>query len=249
MVCSRTASTSRLTRGMPSASAPDRPARRSTARSTETVVCVCAISTIGWPALAASARASRTTAGSRLAGTACLHRPSPPAFSSMRRSKMLAHAGLGPDEIDGQLRVPRNIPVADEHRDVGGEALGAERGGSERSRHREEDHRAALGRGEDRAALAAGNVARDTTVTSAGRAAFGRGDGARDSMIGSRASAITTSSTRPCKPPADVAASRIRASASCGTTPMIVPAPATRAAAADSEPLLPAAPIIATTGA
>jgi hypothetical protein len=63
-VVSRTASTSRLTQGMPSASAPDRPQIRSSARSTETVVCVRAISMTGSAARSASILALRTTCGS-----------------------------------------------------------------------------------------------------------------------------------------------------------------------------------------
>ncbi len=60
----RTASTSRFTQGMPSESAPRTPASRSTARSTDTVVCERARSTTGCPALAASARARRTVPAS-----------------------------------------------------------------------------------------------------------------------------------------------------------------------------------------
>ena len=51
----RTQSTRRLTQGVPSASAPSRPASRSVARSTDTVVCCWAIRTIGRPTLRASA--------------------------------------------------------------------------------------------------------------------------------------------------------------------------------------------------
>ena len=65
-VWSRTASTSRFTSGMPSASAPDSPPSLSTARSTETVVWARAIATIGSPAWLASLLASRTTCGSML---------------------------------------------------------------------------------------------------------------------------------------------------------------------------------------
>ena len=73
-----------------------------------------------------------------------------------------------------------------------------------------------------------------TTVTSAGPPA------ARvlaASPTGSRASATTISSTRPS------ASRSSAASASVGTTPITLAAPARRAAAADSEPLLPAAPM------
>src|SRR6266705_3181107 len=58
---------------------------------------------------------------------------------------------------------------------------------------------------------------------------------------GSVASATTTRSVRP-------AARSAAASRSCGTTPITRLAPARLAAAADSEPLLPAAPSTATTG-
>ena len=68
----RTASTSRFTHGMPSGSAPRTPARRSTARSTDTVVCDRARSTTGRPAFAASRRALRTTRGSRFSFPATL---------------------------------------------------------------------------------------------------------------------------------------------------------------------------------
>ncbi len=68
---------------------------------------------------------------------------------------------MGPHEVEGQLGVARDVAVADHHGHVGGQPLGTERGGTERGRHREEDHRAAfLGR-EDRAALAAGDVHAD----------------------------------------------------------------------------------------
>ena len=84
-----------------------------------------------------------------------------------------------------------------------------------------------------------------TTVTAAGPPADAM---ALETPTGSRASAMTTSSTRPCSPSAATVSRSSSASASCGTTPMIVPAPARRAAAADSEPLLPAAPRMTTTG-
>ena len=61
----RTASSSRLTQGVPSGSAPDSPASRSVARSTDTVVCCRASRTIGRPALRARLLAFRTVAGSR----------------------------------------------------------------------------------------------------------------------------------------------------------------------------------------
>src|SRR6476620_8596294 len=61
----RTASTRWLTHGTFSWSAPARPARRSVARSTDTVVWLRARSTTGLPARRARLRARRTVAGSR----------------------------------------------------------------------------------------------------------------------------------------------------------------------------------------
>ena len=61
----RTASTRWLTHGTFSWSAPESPARRSVARSTETVVWLRARSTTGLPARRARVRARRTVAGSR----------------------------------------------------------------------------------------------------------------------------------------------------------------------------------------
>ena len=72
----RAASASRLTHGVPSGSAPDRPARRSVARSTETVVCCWASFTIGRPTLRARLRARRTVAGSRSSFFVHAHSPS-----------------------------------------------------------------------------------------------------------------------------------------------------------------------------
>ena len=61
----RTASSSWLTQGVPSESAPARPAIRKVARSTETVVWLWASLTTGRPALRASDLALRTVTGSR----------------------------------------------------------------------------------------------------------------------------------------------------------------------------------------
>src|SRR5580704_11256762 len=141
---SRTASASRLTQGMPSSSAPSRPASLSTARSTETVVCVRASSTIGCPARRASSRAWRTMAGSRPslvvtvlpASIAVLPWFLLPAWLLvwfLLRAWLLvdpaveqgAHAGLGPDQVQRQLRVAGHVPVADQHGHVRGHALGA----------------------------------------------------------------------------------------------------------------------------
>lgn len=76
-----------------------------------------------------------------------------------------------------------------------------------------------------------------TTVTSAG--APSAVVTAVDSPTGSRASANATLVARPARS----SASR---SAATGTTPTVRPAPARRAAASDSDPLLPAPPITAT---
>src|ERR1019366_6139386 len=77
-----------------------------------------------------------------------------------------------------------------------------------------------------------------TTVTSAGRPAPATTE---NSASGSRASAITTWSASPLR-------RSTASSASVGTTPMTVRAPARPGAAAGGEPLLPAAPAVATTG-
>src|SRR5215469_12908104 len=117
-VC-RTLSTRWLTHGMPSLSAPARPARRSTARSTETVVCVLAISTIGWPALAASSRASRTIAGSRLSRVCILL----PRFLGVLGDAALKDGpdtGLGPDDVERELCAAGHVTVAHQHRHIGG---------------------------------------------------------------------------------------------------------------------------------
>src|ERR1035441_6087923 len=55
----------------------------------------------------------------------------------------------------------RYVPVSHQHRHVSGEPLRAERGGTEGRGHREEDHGAALGGGQDGTALAAGDVDAD----------------------------------------------------------------------------------------
>src|SRR5919107_416857 len=77
-----------------------------------------------------------------------------------------------------------------------------------------------------------------TTVTSAGPPDAST---AVDNATGSRASASTTASARPA------AVSR-SASDWLGTTPIVRLAPASWAAASDSDPDLPAPPITATTG-
>ena len=71
------------------------------------------------------------------------------------------HAGLGANEIEGELGVAAGVPVADQKRDVGAEALGTEGRSREGRGHREEHHRAALGRSENRSAFAAGDVDAD----------------------------------------------------------------------------------------
>src|SRR5277367_5710292 len=145
---------------MPPSSAPDSPASRSTARSTDTVVWVRASSTIGWPARRASSRASRTTAGSRvsrgvtplamsLTGTA----PSALVLLALvlldAPGEQGAHARLVPDQAEGKVGVAGHVAVPDQHGDVGRDALGAERGGRERGGHGEEDHGAARRGGQD----------------------------------------------------------------------------------------------------
>ena len=108
-------------------------------------------------------------------------------------------------------RRARDVAVADQHRDVGGQPLGAERGGGERGGHREEDDGAAVGGGQDRAALAAGYV--DADDRDVGRAA-GRldGGGQRDRVPG-----VGDRRRRRRRPPR----SSRSASAWCGTTPMV----------------------------
>ena len=174
---------------MPSPSAPSRPASRSTARSTDTVLCVLASSTIGCtrgagqlPGLAPPARDPAAASG---------FQPNGPRASaaypllSPAGPRTAPDAGLGPDQVQRQLRMTRDIPVADQHGHVGGHALGPERGRGERGGHREEDHRAALGGGQHRAALAAGHVHADHGDVGRAAGRLDRG-GQRDRVPGVR---------------------------------------------------------------
>ena len=105
----------------------------------------------------------------------------PPAS---RASNSARTAGIGAQQAHREVGVAGHVAVADQHRDVGGQALGAERGGRERRRHREEDDRAAVGGGQDRAVLAAGHV--DADHGDVGRPAerLGDGLGQRDRVAG-----------------------------------------------------------------
>src|SRR5262249_59917048 len=127
------ATTGWSTRGMPPPGwAPPSPPSRSTARSTDTVVWVRAISTMGWPAVAASSRAWRTTSASSLsAGIACPALISLPGITVTFRRPALEdppHPGLVADQVQREGGMPWYIPVADEHGDVGGYPFGAECG-------------------------------------------------------------------------------------------------------------------------
>ena len=124
-------------------------------------------------------------------------------------------------------------------RDVGGQALGPERGRRERRRHREEDDGAAGRRWRGSAPCSQpGHVdADDGDVGRAARRLHGGGQRDRVAGVGER--------RRRRRAPAARSAS---ASRSTGTTPIVRAAPARRAAASASEPLLPAPPMTATTG-
>ena len=95
----RTASTRWLTHGTFSWSAPDSPARRRVARSTETVVWLLARSTTGLPALRARVRARRTTAGSssRRAG-----RRGDTASTYQDPGSICGHLGLWREDLRGE---------------------------------------------------------------------------------------------------------------------------------------------------
>ena len=122
-----------------------------------------------------------------------------------------AHPGAAAQQVEGVRRVAGDVAVADEHRHVGGQPLGAERGGGERGGHREEDDGAAVGGRQDRAVLAAGHV--DADHGDVGRAA-GRGDrlgeGDRVAGVGER-DLVGEAGAR----------EQARASASIGTTPIV----------------------------
>ncbi len=202
---------------MPSPSAPSSPASRSTARSTDTVVCGVARSTMGCPAdpgqFTGLRDHARGPAGASIppASTSSLSLP-----RVSRASNRRTDPGLGPDQVQREFRMPRHIPVADQHGHVGGHPLGTQRGRAERGGHREEDHRAARRGGQHRAALAAGHV----------HAHHGHGGRAarRPHGVGQRRPGPGRRRSPPGRParPARTAA----ASASVGTTPMTVPAPA-----------------------
>ena len=87
------------------------------------------------------------------------------------RSNSRRTPALVAQQLQGVRRVAGRVAVADQHGHVGGQPLGAQRGGGERGGHGEEDDRAALGGGQDRAALAAGHV--DADDGDVGRAAGG----------------------------------------------------------------------------
>ena len=95
-----------------------------------------------------------------------------------------ADARLGAEEVHCEAGVPGHEAVADQHRDIGGQALGAERRCGERRRHREEDDRAALGGGQDGAVLAAGHVDADDGDVGAAPEPLLDGGGQRDRVAG-----------------------------------------------------------------
>src|SRR6266702_1529982 len=134
------------------------------------------------------------------------------SLSRRPRVEDLADARFGPDQVDGELGVPGRVAVADQHGHVRGDPLGAERGGGEGRGHREEDHRTALSRRQERAALTSRHVDADHGhVGRPARRADRLADADRVGRVGDH---------------------------------HLVG----QAAAADSEPLLPAAPNTATTG-
>ena len=123
-----------------------------------------------------------------------------------------AHRRLAAHQIQRELRVAGHVPVADQHGHVRGQPLGAQRGGGETRRHREEDHRAAVGGGQDRAVLAAGHVHADhgDVGRPAQRRGHRRGQRHRVAGVGEH------HRRRPGRP----ATSRSR-SAALGTTPTV----------------------------
>ena len=156
-----------------------------------------------------------------------------------RRSNRRAHPRVPAQQRQRVVGVAGHVAVADQHRHVGGQALGAERGGAERRRHREEDHRAAVGGGQDRAVLAAGHV--DADDGDVGRAA-GRcdGRGQRDRVAGVGDRDLVGEPGAVQQVGLGLGAARRR---SCGARRRRC------AAASDSEPDLPAPPITTTTAA
>ena len=157
--------------------------------------------------------------------------------TSSRRSNSARTPGCSRSSSMAYVGVPGDVAVADQHRDVGGQPLGAQRRRRERRRHREEDDRAPR-RVARIAPPSQPGTSTQTTVTSAGPPTAATTASRR--AIGSRASATTTSSARPDS-------RRRAASSSLGTTPTVRRAPALRAAARLSEPDLPAPPMTATT--
>ena len=143
-----------------------------------------------------------------------------------RPSKRRRTAALSRSRLHGVVSMAGDVAVADQHRDVGGQALGAERRGGERGRHREEDDRAPG----DVARMAPPSQPGTSTQTTVMSAVPPTADTTASRVaIGSRASATTTSSARP-------EARSSAASASWGTMPTVRRAPASAAAARLSEP-------------
>src|SRR5690606_20058971 len=66
------------------------------------------------------------------------------------RLEKRSHTGGRAEQLEGVVGVSGHVAVADQHPDVSGQTLGPEGRGREAGGHREEDHRAALGGGEDR---------------------------------------------------------------------------------------------------
>ncbi len=195
------------------------------------------MSTIGWPGPAGQLRGlARPPPGSEGRASDCISRSSVASIGASNSART-----PGSDRIRSRASsaCPGTYPLPISMVRSAAHALGAERAAAKE---------VAM---EKKMTVPPGAVARiappsqpgtstHTTVTSAGPPAAR--DRRRHVNRVPGVGALTTWS-------ASAARAAAAASASCGTTPMTRRAPARRAAAADSDPLLPAAPGMATTGA
>ena len=80
------------------------------------------------------------------------------SLRSVFRIEVGVQVGVVAQRLQRDLGVAFGVTVADDHRDVAADALGAERGGGERRRHRKEIDRSVVARAENRAELGSGHV-------------------------------------------------------------------------------------------
>ena len=208
--CSRTASTSRFTHGIPSASAPASPASRSTARSTDTVVWLRASPRPAAPACGPAPAPRGPPAGSRsscCARTLIGRSPASPGL------EIAADAGLGPRSGPGPVCAwPGVYPLPTSMVTSAASPSAPSAAAVNEVAIEKKITVPPCGGGQDRAALAAGHVhAHDRHV---GRAA-GRLHCRRERRPGRARRRSRPASASP-------AARSAAASASSGTTPMIL---------------------------